>query len=232
MLYVFHGTDVKKVADKTNNLVNLLLEKKPDAQVFSFEGLFLDEIKLDEVIEAQGLFVEKHIVVLKQVFEFENSRKVVLKHIERIANTQNIFILSENKLLASHKKVLEKHAKKIEEHKSVAKKDVFNVFSLSDAFCKRNKRELWLGYVKALRSGVSVENIHGTLHWTARRMLIASKGDTKGFGGSFYKYKKYATNFSFDELLKISRDLISIYHKAREGRRDLKTSLEKWILDF
>ncbi len=236
MFYVFYGSDVKKVADKTNDIVRKLLYKKPDAQVFSFEGDFLDETKLDEVIESQGLFVEKHIVVLKQVFETEENREIITSRLKRIADTGNIFIFSENKLLAPHKKKLEKYAEKIEEHKETKKEEKFNTFVLTDYLGKKDKKNLWIEYIKALKKDIPTESIQGMLHWGIRAMIIASNAKNANDAGqapfAYSKNKRYAGNFTKDELLKLSRSLISVYHDARRGKHELKTALEKWILEI
>jgi DNA polymerase III delta subunit len=236
MLYVFHGTNIHKVADKTNKLIADLLTKRPLAQVFSFEGGYFGESDLDALIEAQGLFVEKHIVVLRQTFEVAESRDIVLARLKRIAETQNIIVISENKLLAEYKRVLTKHAVKIEEHaEAKVEREVFNVFALGDALGGRNRQALWVGYMTALRSGLEPESIHGTLHWAVRTMLSAVHTTTPEEAGqkpfSYNKFKRYATNFTKEELAKLSESLIVLYHDARRGKHDLKTALEKWILE-
>jgi len=237
MLYIFHGSNTHKVADQTNKLVTGLLAKRPLAQVFSFEGGMMKESELDELIEAQGLFVEKYIVVLRQTLEVALSRDMVLARIQRLADTQNIFVISENKLLAEHKKILTKHATKIEEHTQVVKKEeVFNVFALSDALGVRNKQALWVGYTQALQAGLEPESIHGTLHWAVKAMLGATNtksAEEAGQKSSFVynKFKRYASNFKKGELAKLSQSLIVLYHDARRGKHELKTALERWILE-
>jgi DNA polymerase III delta subunit len=237
MLFVFHGTNIHKVADKTNKLISDLLIKRPLAQVFSFEGGFLSESDIDALIEAQGLFVEKHIVVLRQTFQVPESRDIVLARLKRFAETQNIVVISENKLLAEYKKALTKHAVKIEEHTEVkAEKEKFNVFALGDALGARNRQVLWVGYMNALRAGLEPESIHGTLHWAVRTMLSTVHTSTAEEAGqkpySYNKFKRYATNFKEGELVKLSRTLIVLSHDARRGKHELKTALEKWILEM
>ncbi len=235
MLYVFYGTDTLKVADQTSRLVANLLVKRPDAQVFSFESGAVSERDIDELVEAQGLFVEKHIIVLKQMFDVAESRDMIMERLEKFASTKNVIVVSENKLLAAHKKALTKHATKIEEHKKEVVSEVkFNVFSLADALGARNKRGLWTGYVQALRAGLEPESIHGTLHWAVKAMMIASKVSSADEAGqksfTYNNYKRFAGNYTKKELGNLSKSLISIYHEARHGKHDLKVALEKWCL--
>lgn len=237
MLYVFHGTNTKKVSDHASRLVANLLKKKPDAQVFSFEGGDISESDIDALIEAQGLFVEKHIVVLKQPFVVALSRDLVLARLEQFAMTKNIFVIIEEKLLAEHKKAFAKFAEKIEEHSQLkTDKEPYNVFALADALGTRNKQSLWVIYMGAQRAGLEIESIHGTLHWAIKAMLSASRTNTPEEAGqkqySYTKFKKYAGNFSPEELVALSRNLVSLYHEARRGKGDLKILLERWILSI
>lgn len=235
MLYVFHGTDTYKVADQANRLVASLRAKRPDAHVFTFEGVACTEVALDELISAQGLFVEKHVVVLKTPFETVESRDCVIARLERFNASQNIFVLSEGKILAEQRRVLEKYAHKIEEHnKTEVKKMEFNVFALSDALIARDRRALWMGYVEARRKGLVPENIQGTLHWAVKGLLASRDASSAEEAGQkpvvFSRQKRAAQNFTRAELVHLSRSLIEVYHEAHRGRYDLDVALERWCL--
>ena len=236
MLFVIHGTNTHKVADQTTKLVATLLKKKPDAQVFYFEGGELEESEVDALTSAQGIFVEKHIVVLKQTLADSGAKDFILSRLEHFSTSANIVIISENKLLAPEKKKLGKYAEKIEEHEEVKKSDkpVFNVFALGDALGARDKRKLWILYTQALRSGLEVESVHGTLHWAVRGILAAQNARSPESAGQkefmYSKYKRFLTNYSEGEIEQMSRDLINIYHSARRGQGEVKVELERWIL--
>lgn len=235
MLYVYHGTNTTKVSDQASRLVANLLNKKPDAQVFSFEGGNMAEADLDALIEAQGLFVEKHIVVIKRPLVVVESRDIVLARLEQFAKTSNIFVIIEDKLLAEHKKAFTKHAEKIEEHAHTKEeKAFFNVFALADALGERNKQSLWVGYMQALHAGLEAESIHGTLHWAVKAMLACGSASSAEEAGqkpySFNKFKRFANNFSKEELADLSQSLVVLYHDARRGKHDLKVALERWTL--
>jgi len=217
MLYVFHGTDTYKVADQANKLVASLRAKRPDASVYVFEGALPDPAPLDELVQAQGLFVQKHVVVLKMPFETAESREVVLARVEQLSVSENIFVLSEGKLLAEHTRVLEKHATKVEEHtKQIRQKRGFDSFGVVSALKARNKRALWEGYVRAQRTGESAEAQCGLMHWAVKDMLQNSA--------------RYASKYTKEELVGMSRALITLYHDAHRGRHDLDTALERWTL--
>jgi DNA polymerase III delta subunit len=234
MLYVFYGTNTHKVADQAHKLVAGLLAKRPDALVFRFEGV-VERGEIDALIEARGLFVERHIGVFHSPLEKVEGREVFLSRVERCAASENIFVVIEGKLLAEQKRALAKHATKIEEHTlQVQQEAAFNIFSLSDALSVRDRRMLWLGYVRARRSGVVPENIQGTLHWAVKSLLAARDARTAEEVGQkptvFSKQKRAAQLFTRTELINLSRTLIEVYHEAHRGTHDLESALERWCL--
>jgi DNA polymerase III delta subunit len=237
MLYVFYGNNRKKVADQAQKLVASLLSKKPDAQVFSFEEGESYAGELDALVEAQGLFVERHIILIKQPLQDSENKEYVLSRLEQFAQSSNIVVIVEDALLATDRKKFERHAEKIEEHtEKKTNTEAFNIFQLGDLFGKKNKRELWTTYIQALKSGVEVESVHGTLHWAVRGMLLAQNTDSPEASGQkpfmHSKFKNYAKHFENGELNKRSRELVTLYHDARRGRHDLKIALEHWILSL
>ena len=234
MLYVYYGTDTHKVADQSNKLVTSLKQKRPDAQVFVFEGAFTDGAPLDELVEAQGLFVDKHVVILKQSFETAESRDLILERVERLATSQNIFVLAEGKVDASHKKTLQKHATKIEEHAKKAEERDFSGFAIGDALATRDRRALWTEYVLARRSGSEAEVLHGTLTWAVRSMILVSRCSSADEAGlkpfTYNKFKRCVSKYTDEERLELSRQLLTLYHEARWGKYDLATATERWTL--
>lgn len=234
MLYVFYGSDVHKVADKANSLVATLKERRPDALIFTFEEASVDPSALDELLGAQGLFVEKHIVHVKTPFETVEHRELILTRLEQFALSSNVVVLSLGKLLAEHKREIEKHATKIEEHTATKKNIEYNVFALGDALGARNPRSLWMHYIVARRSGIVPPALHGTLLWAARSMVLASRfsspeeADQKP--NTYSKFKRYAQNYTEEELRELPRTLLRLYHDAYRGRHDLDTALERWTL--
>jgi DNA polymerase III delta subunit len=235
MLFVFHGADTNMVADKTNHLVSKLVQKRPGANVFTFEGADHEVARIDELVEAQGLFVEKHIVVFRRPFENKEGEDMMLSRLERFALSENIFIIEEGVIQARHRKEFEHHAHTIEEHKGKqANRQVFNVFALSDAMGMRDRKRLWTLYMEARRAGVEPESILGTLHWAVRGMLVAGKCDRAEEAGqkefAFSKAKRFSRGFSRTELVTMSHALLSMYHDAHRGKGTLDADLEHFTL--
>lgn len=217
MLYIFHGTDGGKVADRTNETLRALRAKRPDAQVYVFEGELFDIARVDELIDARGLFVERHVVVLKGVCETSEGRDRVFPRLERFSRSENVFVISEGSLHPSHKKTLAAHAHKVEDHeRPTQKKRVFDEFGMVAALKERNKRALWERYLRARMAHESPEASCGMLHWAVRDMLLHEE--------------RYVKHYSREELRALSRSLIEVYHEAHRGTYDLDTALERWVL--
>jgi len=239
MLYVLHGRDTQRGREKLGSLLESLYKKKPDASVIRVDDEQFDALALDELISGQGLFERKQIIVFDNVFRNTVAMEVVSQSLKDIASSQNIFILFEEML---DKKILskfQKHAEKIQEFdkkdSEVAKKS-FDIFSLTDAFGKRDKKKLWVLYQKARIHNVSNEEVHGILFWQIKSMLLArSAPNAKEAGLNPFVYKKaiaFQSNYSDAELKALSAALISIYHDARRGIHDLGISLERFVLDM
>jgi len=237
MLYLLHGTDTGRGREKLGSLLESLYKKKPDASVIRVDDEQFDALALDELISGQGLFERKQIIVFDNVFRNTVAMEVISQSLKDIASSQNIFILFEETL---DKKILskfQKHAEKIQEFDKKDSGDTkkpFDIFSLTDAFGKRDKKKLWVLYQKARMHNVSNEEVHGILFWQIKSMLRAGSAlSAKEAGLNPFVYKKaiaFQSNYSNAELKALSAALISLYHDARRGRHDLGISLERFVL--
>jgi DNA polymerase III delta subunit len=238
MLYVFHGSDRNTVADRTQRFVDALLTKRPGAQVFSFDETSIDLRELDALTDASGLFVEKHIILLKGVYAVPEHRASLLERLPSFAASTNIVVVREDKLLKEQQREFERVAHNIEEHTSGSsrKRSEFNVFALTDALSAKDRRLLWVGYVQARRAGLSPEHIAGTLHWGIKALLAAKRSATVQESGLkpgvYERCSRAAQHFSLNELTHASHSLVGLYHDAHRGLGDLDLALERWCVSF
>ena len=216
MLYVFHGSDILKVSDRAKKLVAGLRAKRPDASVYSFEGAVTELASLDELVGASGLFVRKHIVVLRSVFEDKETGDLMAKRVQQFAQSENIFVIVENAIPAAHVRLLKEHASKVEEHKREKRARGFDEYGLVSALKRKDKRALWTALLTAQRAGENGESLCGLLHWAVRDMHAHAA--------------RYASLYTRDELVGLSRSLITLYHDAHRGLYDIDTALEDWVL--
>jgi DNA polymerase III delta subunit len=140
------------------------------------------------------------------------------------------------------KKILERiaaHGGKVQEFEKAVDTNVmpsFTVFSIADAFGKRDKKQTWALYREALHKGISPEEIHSILMWQIKSMLLSINVKTAEKAGlSPFVYKKskvYAEKYGKEKLKEVSRDFLISYHNMRRGLVDMETALELQILNI
>jgi len=188
-------------------------------------------------VYGQGLFSSKSIIVLDRVFGNEEGKEVILARLKDIAASENVFVLFEGGLDKKTLTKLEKHAEKSQGFDTKeTKTERFNVFSLTDALGKRDRRALWVKYQQAKLSGVSDEEIHGVLFWQIKTMLLAAmSGSASEANLNPFVYKKsrgFLKNYTRPELSAFSASLVRLYHDARRGKHELGVALERFILSL
>lgn len=239
MLYFLYGGDKDKARSKAHGLVETLLKKKPDASFFKLTLENWSEAHFEEYIGGQGLFENKYVVLADGLFENKEVKEFIVKRLKDLKESQNIFIFREGELDKASLTKIEKNAEKVQElvlANEPRKKEEFNVFSLTDAFGRRDRKNLWILYNQAKNANVEDEQIHGILFWQVKNMLLASKVKSANDAGLspfvFSKAQGFSKNFSAEELEKKSADLIELYHDARRGIHDFSLSLERFILSI
>lgn len=112
----------------------------------------------------------------------------------------------------------------------------FNVFTLTDAFGRRDRKNSWIIYQKALSAGLSAEEVFFKIMWQIKSMLLAYKtkdvGETDMKPFPYSKAKSFLKNFKIQEIEKFSEDLVVGYHKARRGEGDIESMVEKVLLSL
>jgi DNA polymerase III delta subunit len=228
MLYVIIGDREKLLA-----LIEALKKKRPDAAILKFDEESIISTSLDELIYGQGLFSSKSIVVLQNTLT--SAKDEILGKLKDIANSENIFVVSEDSVDTKVKAKFAKYAHKVQERSKESRvSERFNIFSLTDALGKRSARDLWVLYQKAKYAHVSDEEVHGVLFWQVKALLLATKGESaKEVGLNPFVYRKaqgFLKHYSQTELTTLSRKLVRLYHDARRGRVELGVALERFIL--
>ncbi len=217
-MYFVHGTDVDKARAKAHDLVASLQKKKPDASFFKMDAENFDVARLQEYIGGQGLFEHKYIVLLDRLVVDKASKEDFIEKIKEISESENIFIILEGKLDKATISKIEKKSEKTQEFILAEKafKEPYNAFALAEALGKRDKKNLWILYRKAIDKGDAPEALHGMLFWKVKTMILNS---------IFGVYTK-------EELHKLLQQLVVVYHDSRRGKHELETGLETLILSL
>ena len=238
MIYFFYGTDFEKARVKANETVEILRNKKPDASFLKITEENWNASQLPELIGGQGLFENKNIIFLDRLFVNKEAEEIIVKNLKEIGESQNIFIFLEKKVNKPIIEKVKKNGGKIQEFEGASPEhvEVFNNFSLTDAFGRRDKKQLWVLFNQAISSGSVPEEIHGILFWQLKCLILARDSKTPEEAGlkpyPYQKAKGFLKNFKEGELEKISSELVRIYHDSRTEGRSLETELEKFILSF
>lgn len=244
MLYFFYGSDKDTAREKVNALVEGLRKKKPEAEVFRLSAEDwsdpLDhrhgETRLEELIGGQGLFNKTYIVEIVSLFENGEAKEGFLKKLSDIAASPNVFVSREWAVDKETLLLVGEHAEKVQvcAQKEGKKKPDFNVFSLTDAFGRRDKKQLWVLLQKAVASGAAPEEIHGILFWQLKSIVLALRCKTAEEAGVkpfvWSKAKSFAKNWSEGELKSLSSKMVSLYHDSHRGVHDFSVALERFVL--
>lgn len=236
MLYVIYGKDTKTSHKKLTELVDSLQKKRPDASLFRLNAENWSTASLDELLQSQGLFLPKYIIVLDQLLSQADSSEVVGEKIEELAKSEHICILFEEKIKAADLKKLEKHAEKVSEYDEPvsSKKEFPKTFALADAIALKETKQAWIIFVELMSQGTAAEEIQGVLWWQFKSIVIAQQSrSVKESGLSPYVYQKAlraSAVWKNEELDAVIDRLFLMYHKAHRGEIDFMMELERFML--
>lgn len=236
MIYFIFGDDRQKVHNTAHGVVAVLQKKRPDALQFRITGDEWNKDSFDGIAGGQGLFESKYIIVLDSVFKNEEAADYVEDKLKELKEADHAFVFIEYSPTATTKNPLKKFAEKTWEvsDEKKQKKEVFNIFSLTDALGERNRGKLWVLYQKAVMGGAEPEEIHGILFWQVKSMLLAAQSRSAEEAGLkpfvWSKSKRFLGNYSTDELKKISNDMVNLYHQSRLESESLETNLELFVV--
>jgi len=238
MLYFIYGTNIVESEKKLDELLQTLKSKRPAAEVFLIDNENFSAGKLEELLYSQGLFEKKYVVKTRRLLELKDSREVVVDNLETISQSDNAFVLWEEKVDARVVKKIEKHATKVWFYNLdnfTARDDKF-IFSLGEALGSRRRRDLWLAISKARLREMPAEQVFWQLMNTLQNIILVSSGEDlsslKIHPYVLSKTKSQAVNFSDQEVLELIENLFTLYHESRRGGLDLYDRLEKFSLEL
>lgn len=216
MIYLFTGTDNEKARAKALAWIAAARAKAPDAPYIRLSADAISEGALEEIVQSQGLFFSKMLVLLDDPFSLSEAGELVMQKLELLAGSQNPIAILAPKLLAARAKKLEAAAAKVFTLDRTEKKPARGFNSgLVNTLAARNGPALWKELELARRAGDVPEMLHGLLHWKARELMEkGGKGWTK------------------EEARALSLALIELVSDARSGDLPLALQLERFALSL
>lgn len=238
MIYFIYG-DPDKARKKAHDLIDSMQKKRADASLVRVDSDTWRPDMLDELLGGQGLFHSKLIIHVDKLLKNKEAKEVFVGSLKEIQESPNVFVFLEEDMDKATLGKFEKKAEKVqffEPSEPKEREEGFKIFSLTEALGMRNKKQLWILYTEAKRHDVSDEEIHGILFWQVKAMLLAGKTPTAAEAGLnpfvYSKSKGFLKNFSEEELVRLSSDLVHIYHDSRRGKFELASALERLILQL
>ncbi len=239
MLYVIHGTDIKKVRSKAQDLVAALQKKRPDASLFRMNKESWNADLLGEAVSTVSLFSPKNIIILDSLIAEEESAEYIIEHLTDFKETEHVCVLIEEKIAKEYLKDLTAKAEKIEEHElkkdaGFQKREAPQTFALADALVMKDNKKAFKIFFNLKEDGLAAEEIHGVLWWQFKTLFQVMKSKTtKETDVSPYAYSKCKSaerNWTDLEVGSILDKLVSMYHKAHRGEIDFMSDLERLCL--
>jgi hypothetical protein len=172
---------------------------------------------LKPLIEASSLFGDKVIVHLIQVLEKAETREYVYSLLPSMKESENIFVVDEPFADANRVKKIEKFAEKTFDART-EKAPEHSPFALCNAFARRDKKEVWLEWMK-LRDVETPEAIQGALWWKFQTLWGDVRSGKPG-------------KFTLAECEELGKRILCSSILAHRGERDLKVELESIVLSI
>ncbi len=169
------------------------------------EELRWEQLSTEEMVSmasTEALFGGKQTFVLEGALYGERGEEFV-DLLEVFAESPHTFVFHEEKLLKAETEALKKAGAKIELEKKAEKKEYrFDNFGVAEALGKKDKKGLWLALMASWRAGEKPEAVAGLMAWKARQM----------------------------KNIKLSRELMRLYHDSHRGAGELELLLERFAL--
>lgn len=246
MIYLFYGADSDARRRAAENVLNRLTLEEEDFALFQMSDLDFDLEKIKEFAGAQDLFKKKLAIIVSDVLIQQETETALAEHLPAMAESPNIFIISERRPHADFLRTAKKLAYEAREFSMIGARrlpagrhgEPFNNFSVSDAFGRRDRKGAWLSLTRALAAGAAGEELAGILFWQIKNMLLVKKSRPADGGAeqlglkpfAFDKARDFAERFSESELEDSAASLVDLIHLSRRRGEDLLVGLELFLL--
>ncbi len=244
MILFIYGDDTKKVREKTTATVEGLLAKQKDASVFKIEAGSWNVDYVKELLNAQGLFLLKHIIVFNFISENKEFFTEFLDLLKEIKPTDHICIIAEGDIAEKSKEKIKKVADKSQEFylKKTSdtgsfkdyKKEEPPTFAFAMSFANREFQKTEKYFKSILDLKLAPEEVHGVLWWQIKVLKLASGAQSAvGAGLSPYVFKNAKSasqKWNPEDLDQVLNALFEMYHQAHRGKIDFYNSIERLIV--
>ncbi|MFN4181419.1 MAG: hypothetical protein ACK4FA_01855 [Candidatus Paceibacteria bacterium] len=214
MIYLFAGDDPES---KIANYEKFMKEISARMQVFHIARNNMNPLEIESFYSGSGLFFNECAVVFSGILEREDERVFILKSLQAMADSPNVFVFIEGKLLKSLLDEFKKVRAEINYFELPKEKhEKFNNFLLANALGEKDKKNLWIYYRQAVDKGVGLEELVGVMFWKVKDMHV----------------KRFFGKWQEGELNRVGERLSYLLPEARRGGKDAETAFERFLLEI
>lgn len=207
MIYAIVGTDKNVRAQVMRELLSFGVVSR---------YLYRESISdLEPLIDGVSLFEERVIVSCEQLGEDATTKEVLISLLDRMKESQNLFIVDEPFGDVHMVNRLRKVAAKLFDAREEKIKDT-SVFGVCDAFVARDKKEAWVRFLDVTKRE-SGEAVAGALWWKWQILWAQVRAGRP-------------SKFSLKECEVIGKSLVESSIRAHRGEVSLVVEIERIIL--
>jgi hypothetical protein len=209
MILLYLGTDRDKARSKMNEAIAKAAKKTEIVRIT--DAHTVEDLKAS--MQGGGMFGGTRVLVFEGVCTNVDLCDVFLDSLEYLAKSKEEVFVFESKPLADMRKKLEKYASSVEKFDAPAKERDAGVFAMANALRKRDKKALWVTYMREVAKDNAPEAVHGVLFWAAKDM--------------FLKASDAAARARAAALV---ASLAELPHEARRRGESMEYALERFVL--
>ncbi|MEI8061822.1 MAG: hypothetical protein WCG97_00805 [bacterium] len=240
MILFIYGDDIKKVKEKITATVDALLAKQKDASVFKIEGGSWRSEYVQELLNAQGLFLSKYIIVFNFISENKEAFSELVDFLPQMKSADHVCIIAEGNITEKNKEKIKKVAQKSQE--LLLKKIPINeprkneapTFAFAMSFANREFQKTEKYFHALLDLKLAPEEVHGVLWWQMKAVRLASTAQSAvgaDLGPYVFKNAKSASlKWKAEDLDQVLNSLFEMYHLAHRGKIDFYNTIERLIV--
>mgnify|MGYP001566822422 CR=1 FL=1 len=236
MIKFYIGEDTQNARKSLRKEVELARKESPYSLYVRFDETSYDSGNALDAFSGGGMFNPWNILIFEDISEHEDGESFYESILPQFIDTEHRVFIQEKKL---NKKIFDKFKDKatILDFAPPKKKEIIqNNFAIADAIGAKDKKNIWVEFEKARRSGRAMEEVHGTIFWAFKSLYICRTMEREEALASgmkeytFRTYKNYSKNYLVDDLKRILTELKEMYHDAHRGDGDLGLALERMLL--
>jgi len=235
MLHIIHGSDREKAKKKFLALIDGALKEDVARPYSRLQPESLSFVELEEQALAMVLFGSPGLVVGEGLFGKEETRQRLLETAPVLKESAQTFIFLEDKFPAEFAKKIATHAEVEFFQAQYLKPDERLAYAFLDAVGTRNRKNIWVSFEKARRSGLASEMLFWKLANQVKTLALVNSGvSQKELGINYdFVYNKAlaaAKRFKREELVQMHSQLVRLFHDSHRESKDFGIALERWVL--